>query len=186
MSLRNASDSRIMGAESLLLTGQDLTLDNVVRVARFSESQGFSLVSLDPLARENLVIVREYIDKNWLRADAPIIYGFNSGVGKLKDTRIAPEENDLFQRLMIESHCSGIGDPASEEVVRATMLMRANSLAKGVSGVRVQVVERLLEMLNCGVHPVVPLLVSAAKAHIVSIFFPEHQRIVRSRIGLTH
>lgn len=160
----------------ILLTGQDLTLDDVVRVARFSESQeSFPLVDLDSLARERLVTVRAYIDKNWLRADAPIIYGFNSGVGKLKDTRIAPEENDLFQRLMIESHCSGIGDEASEEVVRATMLMRANSLAKGVSGVRVQVVERLLEMLNRGVHPVVPLLGSvgasgdlAPMAHLVS------------------
>ncbi|MDQ7096328.1 histidine ammonia-lyase [Desulfosporosinus sp. PR] len=160
----------------LLLTGQDLTLDMIVRVARAGRREaGLPQVGLDPLVRENLVHVRNYIEKNWLREDAPIIYGFNSGVGKLKDTRIAPEENDLFQRLMIESHCSGIGDAAGEDVVRATMLMRANSLAKGVSGVRIQVVDRLLEMLNRGVHPVIPLLGSvgasgdlAPMAHLVS------------------
>ncbi|WP_407306961.1 histidine ammonia-lyase [Desulfosporosinus sp. SB140] len=163
-------------SEVLLLTGKDLTLETIVRVARAAQQEtGFPQVGLDPSVREHLILVRDYIEKNWLKDDAPIIYGFNSGVGKLKDTRIAPEENDLFQRLMIESHCSGIGEAAREDVVRATMLMRANSLAKGVSGVRIQVVERLLEMLNRGVHPVIPLLGSvgasgdlAPMAHLVS------------------
>ncbi|MHB1407059.1 MAG: HAL/PAL/TAL family ammonia-lyase [Desulfitobacteriaceae bacterium] len=163
---------------ALILTGRDLTLADVVRVARGvgTNEKTYPEVRLAPEAREHLIKVRKYIEQNWLKPDAPTIYGFNSGVGKLKDTHIAPEENDLFQKMIIESHCSGIGDAASEEVVRATMLMRANALAKGVSGVRVQVVERLLEMLNRGVHPVMPLLGSvgasgdlAPMAHLVSV-----------------
>lgn len=163
---------------ALILTGRDLTLADVVRVARGvgQTEKTYPEVRLAPEAREHLIEVRRYIEQNWLKPDAPTIYGFNSGVGKLKDTHIAPEENDLFQKMIIESHCSGIGDAASEEVVRATMLMRANALAKGVSGVRVQVVERLLEMLNRGVHPVMPLLGSvgasgdlAPMAHLVSV-----------------
>ncbi|WP_206808718.1 histidine ammonia-lyase [Paradesulfitobacterium ferrireducens] len=163
--------------EVLTLSGRDLTLADVVKVARGQgqKEKTYPEVRLAPEARAHLIRVREYIEKNWLKPDAPTIYGFNSGVGKLKDTHIAPEENDTFQKLMIESHCSGIGDAASEEVVRATMLMRANALAKGVSGVRIQVVDRLLEMLNRGVHPVMPLLGSvgasgdlAPMAHLVS------------------
>lgn len=163
---------------ALILTGRDLTLADVVRVARGvgQNEKTYPEVRLAPEAREHLIEVRRYIEQNWLKPDAPTIYGFNSGVGKLKDTHIAPEENDLFQKMIIESHCSGIGDAASEEVVRATMLMRVNALAKGVSGVRVQVVERLLEMLNRGVHPVIPLLGSvgasgdlAPMAHLVSV-----------------
>ena len=172
-----ATTNRNSVSQVVVLTGKDLTLQDVVRVARGvgKKEKIYPEVRLASEVKENLIKVREYIETNWLKPDAPTIYGFNSGVGKLKDTHIAPEENDLFQKLMIESHCSGIGDAASEEVVRATMLLRANALAKGVSGVRLQVVERLLDMLNRGVHPVMPLLGSvgasgdlAPMAHLVS------------------
>ncbi|CAA7600556.1 Fumarase/histidase, N-terminal [Acididesulfobacillus acetoxydans] len=163
--------------ERLILNGKDLTLKDIVRAARGIETEPgrFPEVRLSSEAAARLREVRQYIEENWLRPDAPTIYGFNSGVGKLKDTHIPPEVNDAFQKLMIESHCSGIGEAAPEEVVRATMLIRANALAKGVSGVRIQVVERLVEMLNRGVHPVIPLLGSvgasgdlAPMAHLVS------------------
>lgn len=159
----------------LILTGRDLTMEDIVLVAR-GEDGCYPQVQLAPEVRENLIKVRAYIERNWLKPDAPTIYGFNSGVGKLKDTHIAPEENDRFQKLIIESHCAGIGEAAPEEVVRGTMLMRANALAKGVSGVRIQVVDRLLEMLNQGLHPVIPQLGSvgasgdlAPMAHLVSV-----------------
>ncbi|KLU59800.1 histidine ammonia-lyase [Peptococcaceae bacterium CEB3] len=176
--------------DELWLDGDGLTLENIVRVARGSqgEARPNPRVRLAVEAAAKLRRVRDYVEGYWLRPGAPTIYGFNSGVGKLKDTHIAPEDNDLFQKLIIESHCSGIGDPAPEEVVRATMLMRANALAKGVSGVRIEVVERLLEMLNREVHPVIPLLGSvgasgdlAPMAHLVSVLVghPEAEAFYR-------
>lgn len=161
----------------VLLDGRSLTIEQVAAVARGcgGETCAFPVVRLDRSAAADLNYVRRYIETNWLKEGAPTVYGFNSGVGKLKDTHISPGDNDLFQRLMIESHCAGIGEPAPEDVVRATMLLRANALARGVSGVRTEVVDRLIEMLNRGIHPVIPVLGSvgasgdlAPLAHLVS------------------
>src|SRR5581483_1399271 len=79
-----------------------------------------------------------------------------TGVGKLSDVRIPPEQIRELQVNLLRSHAVGVGEPLSEAEVRAMMLLRANSLAKGHSGVRTQVIDLLCEMLNRGVHPVVP------------------------------
>ncbi len=87
--------------------------------------------------------------------DAPI-YAVNTGVGLLANVRIPREDLDQLQRNVIRSHCAGVGDPLAREVVRAMMLIRANVLAKGFSGIRPLVAERLCDLLNRGVTPVVP------------------------------
>ena len=97
---------------------------------------------------------RALIDR--LAAGDDPIYAVNTGVGLLADVRISREDLDQLQRNVIRSHCVGVGEPLAREVVRAMMLIRANVLACGFSGIRPLVAERLLDLLNAGVTPVVP------------------------------
>src|ERR1700730_4074006 len=140
---------------TIQLDGEQLAIEQVVEVAR-GGAHGFPRVELSFAARAKLQEVRAYIDEHWLSHDAPPIYGINTGVGKLKDVHIAPADMERFQKLVVNAHCAGVGEPLPEEVVRATMVLRVNALAKGCSGVRVECCDRLLEMLNRGVHPVIP------------------------------
>jgi histidine ammonia-lyase len=140
---------------SLELNGYSLAASDVVSVATAARDK-WPDVRLSAESRTALEEIREYVEENWLTAEAPPIYGFNTGVGKLKDSAIALEQIELFQEMLVNSHSSGIGEPLPEDVVRATLLLRANAFARGCSGVRPEVVERLLAMLNRGVHPVVP------------------------------
>src|SRR5581483_8057771 len=82
--------------------------------------------------------------------DAPI-YAVNTGVGLLANVRIPPEDLERLQANVIRSHCAGVGEPLAREVVRAMMLIRANVMAKGFSGIRPLVAERLCDLLNRGV-----------------------------------
>jgi histidine ammonia-lyase len=143
----------------LELDGYSLTAAQVVRIARQREEDGrWPEVRLSAGSLAKLERTREYIEREWMRPDAPPIYGFNTGVGKLKDSAIPLDQIKLFQAMLINSHSAGIGEPLPQEVVRATLLLRANALARGCSGLRPSVVERLLGMLNAGVHPVIPQL----------------------------
>lgn len=156
---------------TIVLDGESLTIANIVEIAR-KDAQ----VSIADKARAEITKVRAYIEENWLTENAPPTYGFNTGVGKLKDYAISQADNDRFQRNIVLSHCSGLGDPAPEDVVRAMMAVRINAFCVGVSGLRMEVVDRLVQMLNRGVHPVVPLQGSvgasgdlAPLAHMVSV-----------------
>ncbi|HUW94292.1 MAG TPA: aromatic amino acid ammonia-lyase, partial [Anaerolineae bacterium] len=142
---------------SLELDGHSLTAPEVVAVATSPKDQ-WPAVSLSAESRQRLAKARRYVEDHWLKPDAPPIYGFNTGVGKLKDSAIALEQIDLFQEMLINSHSAGIGKPLPEDVVRAILVLRANTFARGCSGVRPEVVDRLLQMLNRGVFPVIPEL----------------------------
>jgi histidine ammonia-lyase len=142
---------------SLELDGRSLIASEVVSVATAPQDQR-PVVSLSVQSRQELAKARRYVEEHWLTEDAPPIYGFNTGVGKLKDSAIALEQIDLFQEMLINSHSAGVGKPLTEEVVRAILLLRANTFARGCSGVRPEVVDRLLQMLNRGVLPVIPEL----------------------------
>ena len=162
---------------TIMLDGTSLTIEDVIKVSR----EGWR-VEIAQGNRDNINEIRKYIDEHWMAGDAPSIYGFNTGVGKLKDMNISPEQNDLFQKNIILSHCACLGEPASEELTRATMLIRLNSCVQGASGLRMEVLDRLLEMLNRGVHPVIPLLGSvgasgdlAPLAHMVSVLIGYHE-----------
>src|SRR5207244_11531183 len=86
----------------------------------------------------------------------PVVYGLNTGFGSLRDVLISKEKLKELQHNLIRSHSCGVGDPIAEDAVRAMMVLRANTLVKGYSGVRPVVIETLVQMLNRRVHPVIP------------------------------
>jgi len=112
------------------------------------------MATLDPGAVEGIHASRAVIDGVLKRGETA--YGVNTGFGKLSDVRIEPGDVRALQRNLVRSHACGLGDPLPEDEVRAMLLLRANVLAKGLSGVRVEVVERLIALLNFRIHPVVP------------------------------
>ncbi|HLH06985.1 MAG TPA: histidine ammonia-lyase [Terriglobales bacterium] len=131
------------------INGNDLTLEELNAVVY---QQRPALLESD--ARENVERARAVVED--LLAGDRVAYAVNTGVGKLSDVRIAPEQIRELQLNLLRSHAVGVGEPLSEAEVRAMLLLRANSLAKGNSGVRPVVIDTLCEMLNRGVHPVVP------------------------------
>ncbi len=132
------------------IDGNTLTLAQVCAVARAQTAD----VGLAASARERMEHSRALIDR-LAAGDAPI-YAVNTGVGLLANVRIAREDLDQLQRNVIRSHCAGVGEPLARDAVRAMMLIRANVLAKGFSGIRPLVADRLCELVNRGVTPVVP------------------------------
>ena len=134
---------------SVVLTGNDLTFDQLYAVALRNEA-----VSLAPAAVIRMKASRAVVDR--LVAANETAYGINTGFGKLASVRISAEQVRQLQINLVRSHVCGVGTPLSTPEVRAMMLLRANALAKGLSGVRPVVVETLCTMLNAGVHPVIP------------------------------
>src|SRR5689334_544950 len=134
---------------ALHINGDDLTLDDLREVVYERRP-----VLLDPDARERVQAARAIVDE--IVASNQVAYAITTGVGKLSDVRIAPDQIRELQVNLLRSHAAGVGEPLSVTEVRAMMLLRANSLAKGYSGVRSEVIDTLCEMLSRGVHPVVP------------------------------
>ncbi len=122
----------------------------MVRIARESGTRA----RLDPGARAALVASRRLVER--AIASGQTIYGINTGFGKLANVRIAPDKLDSLQVNLIRSHAAGVGTPLPPGVVRAVMLLRANVLLRPTSGVRPELVEALLAMLNAGIVPLVP------------------------------
>jgi histidine ammonia-lyase len=134
------------------IDGFTLTAEQVIAAARDTATK----VELAASSRAALKESRDYIEATWMHDEAPMMYSFNTGVGLLKDTRIKVENIELFQTQLIMAHSAGMGEPFSEEVSRATMLLRANAFASNYSAPRVEVVDRLLAFLNAGIHPIMP------------------------------
>ena len=136
----------------LLLGEEPLTLEAIAGVARDRRA-----VALAPAARERMVRARRVIEEIAAGgAGAPAVYGVNTGFGALAEVRISPDQIAELQRNLVRSHAAGVGDPLPRDSVRAMILLRAAVLAEGFSGARVEIAERLLEMLARGVHPVIP------------------------------
>lgn len=133
------------------LTGGHLTIGEVAAVARHDAP----VTPLDDAVTERLRSGQAYVDES-IRRDGAIVYGVNTGFGPLAQTRIAAEQARALSRKVILACVTGVGPPLPREVVRAMMLIRANTLAKGHSGVRPVVVQTLVDMLNAGVTPIVP------------------------------
>ena len=133
----------------LQIDGSQLSLQDVVNVARLHEQVRLSEAGYQAVqaSRHNLELLVE--------TNRPV-YGINTGFGIFSDRRIPREESALLSRNLILSHAVGTGPGLPDEVVRAAMLVRANTLAKGYSGVRVEIIQTLLDMLNADVVPVVP------------------------------
>jgi histidine ammonia-lyase len=135
--------------DGVLLTGNDLTFEQLYEVALCGRK-----VSLAPDAIERMKASRAVVDR--LVASGETAYGINTGFGKLASVRISTEQVRQLQVNLVRSHACGVGAPLTEPETRAMMLLRANALAKGLSGIRPQTVETLCAMLNAGVHPVIP------------------------------
>jgi histidine ammonia-lyase len=133
----------------VILTGADLTVADVEAVARHG-----ARVALDVHARERMAEARAVIAA--LVARGEVVYGVTTGFGDLATTFIPPGDTARLQENLIASHAAGVGRPFPREVVRAMLLLRANTLALGHSGARPEVVDRLLLFLELGIHPVVP------------------------------
>lgn len=133
----------------LEINGNELSFDELRQVVY--ERRG---VALAAAARSKVAAAREVVEK--LLRENRVAYAINTGVGKLSDVHIEPAQNRQLQVNLIRSHSAGVGEPLAQEETRAMMLLRANSLAKGFSGVRAEVIDLICAMLNHGVHPVVP------------------------------
>ena len=131
------------------INGNDLTLEQIVKVAR-----GGCKVELTKEAEERVIksrnIVDEIVDNN------KVIYGITTGFGKFSDVTISGEDCKKLQRNLIISHACGAGKSFSNEIVKTIMLLRANALAKGYSGIRLSTLKTLIEMINSGVCPIIP------------------------------
>ena len=134
---------------ALHISGNDLILDAVREVAAERRA-----VLLAPDARESVNRARAVVDE--IVAGNKVAYAITTGVGKLSDVRIAGDQIRELQVNLVRSHAVGVGDPLAVAETRAMMLLRANSLAKGHSGVRAVIIDTLCEMLNRGVTPFVP------------------------------
>jgi histidine ammonia-lyase len=131
------------------LDGRSLSLAQIARVAHDGEE-----VEIAPTAHEAINRSRRVVEQIVGRGE--VVYGISTGFGKLSDVHIRPEQCEQLQLNLVRSHACGVGRPLSEPEVRAMMLLRANVLTLGFSGIRLEVIELLVAMLNRGVIPVVP------------------------------
>jgi histidine ammonia-lyase len=165
----------------LHINGNDLTLDDVRAVVHERRP-----VMLEPEARIAVdrarAVVEDLVENN------RVGYAVTTGVGQLSDVRIPPDDIRKLQVNLLRSHAMGVGEPLGEAVSRAMMLLRANSLAKGCSGVRAVVIDTLCEMLNRGVHPVIPSQGSvgasgdlAPLSHLGLVLIAEGEAILNGR-----
>jgi histidine ammonia-lyase len=135
--------------EPLLLDGQPLTLAEIESVALRGRK-----VRIASAALTRATGSRELIER--ILATGQTVYGVNTGFGKLSDVRIPSGKLAQLQTNLVRSHAGGVGQPLSEGESRAMLLLRANVLAKGFSGCRIELIELLAALLNAGVHPVIP------------------------------
>jgi histidine ammonia-lyase len=167
---------------SVALSGNDLTFQQLYDVALRGET-----VSLASAAVERMNASRAVVER--VLASGGTAYGINTGFGKLASVRISTEQVRQLQVNLVHSHASGVGAPLSEAETRAMMLLRANALAKGLSGIRPRVVETLCQMLNAKVHPVIPSQGSvgasgdlAPLAHLAHVVIGEGRASFRGEI----
>ena len=136
-------------AEPLAIDGLSLTIDEVVEVAREGRPVTIAKVAYGAMLRSRAVV-------ELLLEHGAKVYGLTTGFGVLRDVAIKNEDTRRLQQNLIRSHACGVGQPFAEDVCRAAMLLRANTLCRGNSGVRPLLVETLVMMLNDGVYPWIP------------------------------
>jgi histidine ammonia-lyase len=164
--------------ETLMLDGESLTIANIIAVAR-----GGTSVELAPVAKENLDRGRTTIEE--ILESGKVVYGITTGFGELERVKIPKTEAASLQENLVISHSAGVGPPLPIEVVRAMILIQANSIARGHSGVRFEVCQTLIELLNSGITPFVPSKGSlgasgdlAPLAHVVSVCLGKGEALV--------
>ena len=134
---------------ALLIDGTSLTVEDVIQVARHGET-----VELTDEAKAKVNKARAYVEQKL--EEGAVIYGLTTGFGKFSNVLISPEETRDLQRNLIISHSCAMGEPLPEEISRAVLLLRSNALSRGNSGIRLSTIQTMVDMLNKGVHPVIP------------------------------
>jgi histidine ammonia-lyase len=135
--------------QEIQIDGEHLTIEDIVKVSREKAK-----VVIPEEVKNRVRKCRSFLED--LVKKGEVIYGVNTAFGALSNITIPLEETEKLQLNLIRSHSTGVGEPLGTDVVRALMLLRANTLAKGYSGIRLRTLETLVEMLNKGVHPIVP------------------------------
>jgi len=165
----------------LTIDGDSLTVEEVARVARAGEPVRLARTALRRVEASRDALVR-------IVKSGRATYGVNTGFGELEHVPIPKADALRLQENLVRSHAVGVGPPLSEDEVRASLLIRANALAKGYSGVRPAVVDLLLGMLNKAVHPVVPSRGSlgasgdlAPLAHIALVMIGEGEAVYKGK-----
>lgn len=130
------------------INGQNLTLEKFVQIARYNEK-----VKISEISKQNVLKARTFVEEV-IEQEIPT-YGINTGFGKLSDQSIGKCDVAKLQKNLLMSHACGVGEPFSDEIVRGMMLLRINALIKGYSGIRLLVLEKMVEFLNKNIIPVV-------------------------------
>lgn len=134
---------------AVVINGRDLTIEEVIRVCR-----GMEEVSISPEAQKAVNKARDFIEKKL--DEGAIIYGLTTGFGKFANVFVDRDETAALQENLIISHTCALGDAYEQKYVRAAMLLRCNALSRGNSGIRLSTIQTLVDMLNAGIHPIVP------------------------------
>ena len=134
---------------AVIINGRELTVEEVIRVCR-----GYEKVEIAPEAKEAVIKARNYIEKKL--EEGAVIYGLTTGFGKFANVVISREEAEQLQKNLIISHTCAMGQPYETRYVRAAMLLRCNALSRGNSGIRLETIQTMIDMLNAGIHPVIP------------------------------
>lgn len=135
--------------KTVYIDGNSLTLEELIHVSRENCRIELTKEAIEKV-KESRAIVDEFVE------EGKVIYGITTGFGLFSNVLISKEDTKTLQRNLIVSDCCGIGNPYPEEIVRASMMLRINALAKGFSGIRLSTLNVLIEMLNKGVHPIIP------------------------------
>lgn len=133
----------------IYIDGENLTIEDVVNVARNNIKIELTEIAVKRIEKARKV-VDDFVDNE------KVVYGITTGFGKFSDVAISKEETKDLQTNLIMSHACGVGNPLDEEIVRAVMLLRINNLSKGFSGIRLSALKVLIDMVNKGVHPIIP------------------------------
>lgn len=162
----------------IAIDGKNLTLEQLIQVTRNRKE-----VQLTAEAIEKVNAARALVDK--FVDEDKVVYGITTGFGKFSDVVVKGEETKTLQRNLIISHACGVGNPLDEDIVRGIMVLRVNALSKGNSGIRLSTLNTLVEMLNKGVHPIIPEKGSlgasgdlAPLAHMVLVMIGEGEAIL--------
>lgn len=168
--------------KTVTLDGEHLTLEDVLEVA-----QGRARVRISSSAKKKVKQSRDFVEKALDQGEK--IYGVTTGFGMLSDQVIDRSQIEDLQRNLIRSHSVGVGPFFDEVTTRAVMLLRTNVLAMGYSGVRMEVLKRLVDMINKGVHPLIPEQGSvgasgdlAPLAHLTSVLMGEGEAIFKGKV----
>lgn len=169
-------------AAHLAIDGHSLTLEDVFTVAMDDTAE----VHVAESAKTAVAASRKIIED--VLASGKTVYGVNTGFGAMSTVTIPADQVDQLQVNLIRSHAAGTGEPLDIPTVRAMMLLRANTLAKGCSGIRLSIIETLLTLLNRGVYPVIPSQGSlgasgdlAPLAHLSLVLLGEGEAIYRGK-----